>query len=81
MIQKFPKFYKDTFTQAILNTTSNKKFLFLLYCSAADMNLTRQDIIYFKTFYNKVDFENSLELNFRDLYRKEMRIWANSLLK
>lgn len=79
--QKFPEFYKNTFTQAILNTTDNKKFIFLLYCSAAGMKLTHPDILYLRKNYEKINFENSLEMNFRYLYRKEMRIWAKSLLK
>ena len=75
----FPEFYKKTFTKAILNTTNDKKFLFLLFCSAAEMNLTQDDILYFRRVNRNIDFVNTLEFNFRRIYRSEMKIWIKSL--
>lgn len=79
MSQKFPVFYKKTYVKSILKTTTDKKFLFLLYCSAAGMNLTDNDILYFRNVNSKVDFLNSFENNFRRIYRAEMKLWIKSL--
>jgi hypothetical protein len=80
-ILTFPEFYKTMFKKSILRTNSDKEILFLLYAQCNGWYLSESDRTYFRKKVNNEVFNDNLADNFRTIYRSEIPLWVDSLIR